>query len=554
MKHVGSRKQLFIDEAFFADSSKVKLTMNEPRKTGERTIVADKPWEVAVGGCDTVIEMGQEYWFYYDTHLSPSPDRPVMFGGEVWKETLRFMSLAVSTDGVHWRKPELGLVEFNGSRDTNILFPANIYCWGGPNHVFRDGRPGLPEGETLKAVVHWDGPRAEWPGATWILVSADGLHWSPLTDQPVYLYSDTDNTVLWDERIGRYAFYFRDNSEFYAPEVILREAVFANRREILTNKAGRAVAHVPGVRHRDYAFRKIRRFEVDDLRELPTLGRKFIYENSRVVAEADPDEVPGVDYDSNFLQKYPWAENVYLMFPGMLRHLYHPPFARQDPYPEMQPEHDAVCEVRLMTSRDGVRFNTPSRRPFVPLGVAGTYDSGFIESCTGMVRNGGELYLYYNCRRDTIRHGVVPHAYWRRDPPFISRLVMRLDGFVSVDADNEVGEFTTVPLVFTGRALVLNVQCFVNGYLIVELLREGRPIDQYTFVDCDAVEGNYIDRRITWNGNLDLSAVRGAPIQMRFVMRNAKLYAFQFADLADPLTESPRPTGEASHRAREFRA
>jgi len=40
---VGSRKQLFIDNRFIDSSAGITLTMNPPHKTGERTIVADRP-------------------------------------------------------------------------------------------------------------------------------------------------------------------------------------------------------------------------------------------------------------------------------------------------------------------------------------------------------------------------------------------------------------------------------------------------------------------------------------------------------------------------------
>ena len=37
--------------------------------------------------------------------------------------------LAVSADGVHcWEKPDLGLVEFRGSKRNNILPPDNTVC------------------------------------------------------------------------------------------------------------------------------------------------------------------------------------------------------------------------------------------------------------------------------------------------------------------------------------------------------------------------------------------------------------------------------------------
>ncbi|MBE9479523.1 MAG: hypothetical protein IMY80_06110, partial [Chloroflexi bacterium] len=64
---VGSRKQLFIDDALIASSRKIELTMNPPAKTGERVIVADRPWESGgIGAYCTVLKVGYEYRLYYN--------------------------------------------------------------------------------------------------------------------------------------------------------------------------------------------------------------------------------------------------------------------------------------------------------------------------------------------------------------------------------------------------------------------------------------------------------------------------------------------------------
>ena len=37
------------------------------------------------------------------------------------KDNRRLVCYAVSRDGVEWKKPNLGLVEYNGSRDNNLV-------------------------------------------------------------------------------------------------------------------------------------------------------------------------------------------------------------------------------------------------------------------------------------------------------------------------------------------------------------------------------------------------------------------------------------------------
>ena len=59
---------------------------------------------------------------------------------------------------------------------------------------------------------------------------------------------------------------------------------------------------------------------------------------------------------------------------------------------------------------------------------------------------------------------------------------------------------------------------------------KGKPIEGYAKEDCDEVVGNYVAKTITWRGNQDVSKLAGKPVRLHILMRNAKLYAFQFAE------------------------
>ena len=175
MKYVGSKNQLFIDEAFFASTQNVKLTMNPPRKTDERTIYPDKPWEFGVGEYDSIIQVGDEYRYYYQAWMEIPKGKEFEFDGRRWPhEFINCMCLAVSKDGLSWDKPSLGLVEYGGTKDTNLLFPPKI-LWNEPCSVFIDTKPGIPDDEKFKAIVAWAGPEGQHNGGIWPLKSADGI-------------------------------------------------------------------------------------------------------------------------------------------------------------------------------------------------------------------------------------------------------------------------------------------------------------------------------------------------------------------------------------------
>ena len=86
------------------------------------------------------------------------------------------LGYAESDDGVHWVKPSLGLVEFEGSRDNNLLFQ----CAHGTG-VFLDEEETDPS-KRYKLVT-----KMEYPGVRNFMAvnfSEDGLHWGRMIPWP----------------------------------------------------------------------------------------------------------------------------------------------------------------------------------------------------------------------------------------------------------------------------------------------------------------------------------------------------------------------------------
>ena len=64
-----------------------------------------------------------------------------------------------------------------------------------------------------------------------------------------------------------------------------------------------------------------------------------------------------------------------------------------------------------------------------------------------------------------------------------------------------------------------------GGWLQIEILSaDGIPIAGHRLDDCDTIRGNSLAKRITWQGDSDVSNVAGLPVRLRFVMRSMKLY------------------------------
>lgn len=111
------------------------------------------------------------------------------------------------------------------------------------------------------------------------------------------------------------------------------------------------------------------------------------------------------------------------------------------------------------------------------------------------------------------------------------RFTLRLDGFASVRADAEPGELVTPPLRFSGRELFLNVSTSAGGSVAVEVQSAtGTALPGLSLADCRPLVGDWIETRVRWRDDGALAAQAGAPVRLRFVLREADLFALRFAE------------------------
>ena len=123
-------------------------------------------------------------------------------------------------------------------------------------------------------------------------------------------------------------------------------------------------------------------------------------------------------------------------------------------------------------------------------------------------------------------------GYWEGNSTKIRRSTLRLDGFVSAQAFVPGGELITKPVTFSGKALSLNFETGGPGEIRVEIQSEdGTPVPGYALDDCYPIFGDHIEFPVSWKGKgMDVSALAGTPVRMRFVLKDADLYSFQFVE------------------------
>jgi hypothetical protein len=416
----------------------------------------------------------------YATLLNPAPGKYQMYyrgmnGGSDTSDG-QVTCYAESADGVHWTKPDLDLFPVDGHAKTNIVL-AHAAPVTHNFSPFLDDRPGVNPAERYKAVggLHETGLFA--------FASADGIRWHRMSDKPILTNAqvskgfvfDSQNVAFWSELEGRYVLFFR----MYKDQ---------NRR--------------------------IGRVQSDDFLHWakPTLME---YER------ADGRPAPIEELYTNQTQPYFRAPHLYVATSArfMLNRQAISPEQAEAIHVDPNFVHDCSDGI-FMTSRGGDVFQRTFMDAFVaPEPGPENWTSRTNYPALNVVQTGpAEMSLYVN------ENYAQPTAY-------IRRFTLRLDGFASARADYDGGEMITRPLKFAGSELLLNFATSAPGSIRVELQDQaGRPIPGFALADCQELIGNEIERAVTWKGG-SLAALVGKTVRLRFVMKDADLYAMRFARL-----------------------
>lgn len=161
------------------------------QKTDLPLLVAERPYEDCSLSYVNVLREGGRWRLWYET-----TDHTYKTDADI------YLCYAESADGLHWERPDLGLIEYGGNRRNNLLITPQT--GGGHGHcVFVDAQ--APAAERYKLTV------SRWAeGIGWIVfggVSPDGLRWS-FYDEPILnLNSDTQTVFFRDG--DRYRMYAR---------------------------------------------------------------------------------------------------------------------------------------------------------------------------------------------------------------------------------------------------------------------------------------------------------------------------------------------------------
>lgn len=399
-----------------------------------------------------------------------------------------------SRDGVNWVRPELGQVEFRGSKKNNLLD-----C-GMCNYFFKDTNPTCPPDQLYKATTPVSGPRKADGTADYFLrvyASADGIRFRPLGDiiagSDPYMKFDTKNVIFYDNLKGVYRAYVRglhdqtDKSLFSCYYRYIRTNFVSESKDFKTWSKPVPLNYQAGA---------------EDVN---------IYTPATHPYFRDPSLYVGLP--SRYLERRDWTDN--------LDNLSSPELRRARMRIGEGPRHGmAFIDTVFMFSRNGVDFERSEEAVMTPGPETDprswVYGSCYPSSCPILVdegRGGDKLMAFFQS-----------DGHWFGAPKILRRFTLRQDGFASRHAGIEEKTVVTTPVVCDGGDLYINFATSSRGHVFVTLTGPNGE----TLKSCELF-GDRVDRKVRLTGG-ELGALKGKNVTLTFRLLDADLYSYRFAD------------------------
>jgi len=152
---VGCEKQLFADDAVIESLSGLQRTFHPSSKhPGNPLLLPEEPWE----------KRGPFFVPFSVIREDPAAKLRLWYGAYDGSRKTAFTCVAESDDGIQWSRPHLGIFEFEGSKDNNIVWMEGRAVK--PNYDPHDS----DVSRRYKGMMRTDGFTP--------MFSPDGLHWT----------------------------------------------------------------------------------------------------------------------------------------------------------------------------------------------------------------------------------------------------------------------------------------------------------------------------------------------------------------------------------------
>ena len=460
---------LFIDDAEVDASWNITPTIGRlQQRTHDPIMVADRSWEGRAVGNDLSILRDTATGTFRMWYRSFNDTR----AEEADKNLLNY---AESMDGLSWTKPNLGLIEFDGSRANNIIHRPGLLpgCRAMEQHGLVVDDVGGPD-RRYKMPIYHAFANNEGNGLS-ALFSPDGKSWT-LHNPQISPGAGDRHAAIRDEATGQYVLYLRP------PRYL--DPMSAGTRTSGALPYKRVVARATST---DFTS----------------------WSDYEIVFRNDSFDTRGTEFYNIAPLQY---GNRHIAFVNL---------------------YDTMVErmwVTLASSLDGIHWHRPFRHErIVDLGPEGCWDDSWVNvSDSPPVREGDRMRFWYHGRAEAHR---LPYRTGG-----IGTFLLGLDRFAGLAAGREAGWIVTDRVLAGGNRLFLNANVR-NGTARVEVRSgDGTPIPGLTLEDCDEIRGDSVEHAVTWNGSPNLSQTRDERVHLHIEFTYGTVFAYRFGDAPRDLT------------------
>jgi len=485
----GRDRYLMLDSRIIDKAENAELTLGTVKKDARNPLFGeDKPWEPRYDNVYANVIYDKEdglYKCWYSPFIIDERTTSTPEGKRNPYDTPNYMKIkprhremgvcyAVSKDGIHWDKPELGLVEFDGNKKNNIVMRGKEMkgVFYGPHGagVFKDTHEPDPA-KRYKMIL-----RARRMAVSY---SADGLRWcEPIQCPEINAAGDTHNNVFWDPYNKRYMGYVRTWRE--------------DEDDARTRARGDGERVVGFTQSIDF--------------ESWTPARNVLRDYDGDAANPDGD---AQTHDMVVFQ----TGGVYIGLLGTMH------------FPDIESDHHVRQHVELAWSPDGEKwFRIHEGTPFIENTPAAKEYYGKMPYDWGTIFASAPIFFDNETR---IYYGACDWYFfdWRKG--YLALATIRPDGWAGyepVDSD-QPAVIKTTPVVCTGRSLRICADVEENGYVKMKLLDS----DYEPLAESQPVERTVPYADIQWQAGFSLKGLRNKNVIIEFELKNAKLFSFGFS-------------------------
>ncbi|MBI4581377.1 MAG: hypothetical protein HY718_16870 [Planctomycetes bacterium] len=461
-------RQLFLDDMLIERTEGLKRVVNPPTRHPRNPLIRpDQPWE---GGCGTYgtayyDAVARRFKLWYLAKPAERGLRPLKMAGYERPPHTTLLAYAESQDGVHWNKPILDQFSYDGDRRNNLIDIGQFNCEG----VAILHEPDDPDPNRHWKALFWDHGSNGWEvidGKPRTRAGPKDGIWVAFSPDGIRWKNHDKNPV-----IPKYS--DTDHSVVYDRRT---------RRYVAFGRFGFG--------------RRLARSESEDF---------LTWSEPKLVLECDARDGPATQIYGAPVTLY---EGVYLAMMWMYRE-----------------GGDGKIDTQLATSRDGVHWTRVGQRAtWLSLGPDDTWEGGMVRGIENIIPRGDELYIYYGGVHGA-HTGPTHKTVERKHPPMMGLAIERRDGFVSWDAQYDSGTLVTKAIIWPedGR---LRLSGDASGGEIYVAVRDlaGQPLHGF---DLSApMTADLIDHEVVWP---KARALPAGPVQLSFMLRNAKLFSYWFA-------------------------